>query len=107
VFFEDETKKKQKAYGRIQTYKLLIRPDQTRPDQTNNRTIRLQLQDWLLLKIHEQKEKKDTTLLNFCLAPSSSVMLQGMGGSYTPDPEMSSEMSCSASRRYLQISGRL
>jgi hypothetical protein len=57
VFFEDETKKKQKAYGRIQTYKLLIRPD-----QTNNRTIRLQLQDWLLLKIHEQKEKKDTPL---------------------------------------------
>lgn len=54
--------------------------DQTRPDQTNNRTIRLQLQDWLVLKIHEQKE--DTTLLNFCLAPSSSVMLQGMGGSY-------------------------
>jgi hypothetical protein len=33
------------------------------------------LQDWLVLKIHEQKEKKDTTLLNFCLAPSSSVML--------------------------------
>jgi hypothetical protein len=30
-FFEDETKKKQKANGRIQTYKLLIRLDQTRP----------------------------------------------------------------------------
>jgi len=91
VFFEDETKKKQKANGRIQTYKLVIRPD-----QTNNRTIRLQLQDWLVLKIHGQKEKKDTTLLNLFLAPSSSVMLQGMGGSYTPDPEKSSEMSCSA-----------
>jgi hypothetical protein len=31
VFFEDETKKKQKANGRIQTYKLVIRPDETRP----------------------------------------------------------------------------
>lgn len=33
AFFEDETKKKQKENGRIQTYKLVMWSDQTRPDQ--------------------------------------------------------------------------